>query len=779
MICLKLSSGLPHPINELEERRVPPFAIIGHTVTALLCTTITLIVALQLRHDRKSRAFAGLTGAMAAIAFCGILIRIPGLFGNDGIFELFTIAGVLTGVLPGLLFIFTAEYFNAWTPARRWMARTLIAALTAAAILGVLGQLISRIDVSPEGFLTYTMQPGAAVLLGFAGLGVLFAFHIVLQEYRKNVSARNNQLLAGIGLIGIGILILAVPGLGKYTIEQKFYAIGCIVLVGPVLRQRLIDPLTQLNAKLTHRAEQLSIITRVGQQATLLLSRESLLDAVVQEIQQAFSYQTVTIYLPEKPGSVMMATRAVGHSQTKPERQSEVPIQLALDPEERADLVAKGHALRVNPGNLPAISFALMIGEQMVGILDIEDRQVRTLSPEDLEVFLILARQIAIAIRNAELFEEAEAARQRADEASQHKTDFLSFMSHELRTPLQTIITGSQWMLKNPASCENIALPEPYVPDMQKIINTGRHLHQLIANILDLSRIEAGEIGLTIRPIDPLPILRDVQETYIHSLRNGVVIRAAYSEQLPWVLGDDLRLKQILGNLLANACKFCQRGQITLEAAVQGAMLRFAVIDTGPGIPPDAQPFIFSRFKQASRDVTREYGGTGLGLNIARHLVQLHGGEMDFESVEGQGSTFFFTIPTASAGASAFVRGEPRLLVTFFNSSKAHVPLQILVIDPQPDSRRQLGDLLAKSGYKVFTADSAAKGMVLALATEPFSVIVVIHPDRQADGVMLAQRLRHEEALCETLVIEAPHPPAFDAILEKLSLSAANGYLSV
>jgi signal transduction histidine kinase len=754
------------------------FAIVGHTITALLCATITLIVALQLRHDRKSRAFAGLTGAMAAIAFCGILIRLPGLFNNDGIFELFTIAGVLTGALPGLLFIFTAEYFNAWTPARRWMARALIIALTAAAILGVFRQLISRIDVSPEGFLTYNVQPVAAALLGFGELGVLFAFQIVFQEYRKNASARNNQLLAGFGLIGLGILILAVPGLGKYTIEQKFYAIGCIVLVGPVLRQRLIDPLTQLNAKLAHRAEQLSIITRVGQQATLLLSRDALLDAVVQEIQQAFTYHTVTAYLPGKPGSVTMAARAVGHTLRKPERQSGVPIQLALDPEKRTDLAAKGHVLRGHPGNLPAISFALMIGEQMVGILDIQDRQVKTLSPEDLEVFHILARQIAIAIRNAELFEEAEAARQRADEASQHKTDFLAFMSHELRTPLQTIITGSQWMLKNPASYENIPLPEPYVPDMQKIVNTGRHLHQLIANILDLSRIEAGEIDLAIRPIDPLPILRDVQETYAHALNESVVIRAVYDEQLPWILGDDLRLKQILGNLLANACKFCQRGQIRLDAAVQGAMLRFAVADTGPGIPPDAQPFIFSRFKQASRDVTREYGGTGLGLNIARHLVRLHDGEMDFESVEGQGSTFFFTIPIASAGVSAIVPREPHSLVTFFNDSRVQVPLQILVIDPQPDSRRQLTELLTGSGYKVFTADSAAKGMALALAAEPFGVTVSIRPDAPTDGTALAQRLRQEDALCDTLVIEAPHPAVFDTILEKLSLSASTVYTS-
>jgi signal transduction histidine kinase len=754
------------------------FAIVGHTITALLCATITLIVALQLRHDQKSRAFAGLTGAMAAIAFCGILIRLPGLFNNDSIFQLFTIAGVLTGALPGLLFIFTAEYFDAWTAARRWMARSLIAALTAAAILGIFGQLISRIDVSPEGFLTYTIQPGAAVLLGFGELGVLFAFQIVFQEYRNNASARNNQLLAGFGLIGLGILILAVPGLSKYTLEQKLYAMGCIVLVGPVLRQRLIDPLTQLNAKLTHRAEQLSIITRVGQQATLLLSRDALLDAVVQEIQQAFTYQTVTIYLPEKPGSVTMAARAVGHSLTKPERQREVPVQLALDPEERTDLAAKGHALRVNPGNLPAISFALMVGEQMVGILDIQDRQVKTFSPEDLEVFHILARQIAIAIRNAELFEEAEAARQRADEASQHKTDFLAFMSHELRTPLQTIITGSQWMLKNPASYENIPLPEPYVPDMQKIVNTGRHLHQLIANILDLSRIEAGEIDLTIRPLDPLPIMRDVQETYAHALNEGVVIRVVYGEQLPWILGDDLRLKQIIGNLLANACKFCQRGQITLDAAVQGSMLRFAVADTGPGIPPDAQPFIFNRFKQASRAVTREYGGTGLGLNIARHLVRLHGGEMDFESVEGQGSTFFFTIPMASVEALVIASGEPHTPVTFFNDNEAQAPLQILVIDPQPDSRRQLADLLARSGYKVFTADSSAKGMALAVAAEPFGVIVAIRPDSQTDDTALAQRLRQEEALCDTLVIEAPHPAAFDAILEKLSLSASSVYPS-
>src|SRR5262249_7848152 len=151
-----------------------------------------------------------------------------------------------------------------------------------------------------------------------------------------------------------------------------------------------------------------------------------------------------------------------------------------------------------------------------------------------------------------------------------------------------------------------------------------QQLQWLLNDILDLSRIEAGKINLSPSSINPIPILRQVEQAMSSALRNGVELRADYNESLPCVLADDLRLRQVLMNLVGNAVKFTNAGSITLDASVKDSMLCFSVADTGPGISQEALPHLFQAYSQASRQIMREYGGTGLGLNISNQLVELH-----------------------------------------------------------------------------------------------------------------------------------------------------------
>jgi K+-sensing histidine kinase KdpD len=341
----------------------------------------------------------------------------------------------------------------------------------------------------------------------------------------------------------------------KYAVGVDLYTIGVLLLVGPVLRQRLFDPLSQLNRKLAHRAEQLSIITRVGQQATSFLKLDDLLHVITGEIQRAFGYYAVSMFLPDNSGKTGIVAKAAagvfaGEFLESDGRRPLVNTSLVGTAAATRQVVNVSnvsqdqrytpHALR--PNTRAEIALPLMVGSAsseaiLIGVLDIQSEQTDAFETEAVEVLQILANQIAIAIRNAELFEEAQNARQKADEASWHKTAFLSQMSHELRTPLTTVIGRSQWMLKHPESYGDAVLPDAYVTDLKTIEASSKHLLSLVNDILVLSKIEAGENQMATTLVDPLIVLRNVQEAYIGSLHPGVQIVALYPDRLPYLWG--------------------------------------------------------------------------------------------------------------------------------------------------------------------------------------------------------------------------------------------------
>ncbi len=702
------------------------FSMFVRLFCAVVGTALTLLVLLQLHHDRKSRWFAILAGIIGGIAFNGLLLRIFWVLGGS-IHELFNLAGVLTGAIPFVTYIFTNEYLETWTPRRRLWANLLAVCLGIVAIYGMRLQLHRNVQITPEGFITYEMYPATVILLGVGVLASLMTLRILWQQYRQHQSQSNLQILIGIGIMSSGVLLLSIPWLSKYTLEQVLYAAGALVIAGPVFQQRLFDPLTRLNAKLARQTEQFTALMRVGQQTTSLLALEPLLEAVAREIRHGFGYDAVVIYLadhtrqflnfqPHLQGVVRMLV-ADTQSSAGTAAITRKPVFIDAVSHDNRERLLQGSSIQSE------ICIPLIVGKDntLIGVLNIQSCAIHAFGQDDIEVLQILANQTATAIHNAQLFEQAQQARQAADAASRHKTGFLAMMNHELRTPLQTIITHSQWMLHHPELYDRFELPATYRTDLERVNHSAEHLHHLINNVLDLSKIEAGEIDLERSSANPVALLDEVMKASQSLLKPGVEWHSVYATTLPLIHADGLRVYQILSNIISNACKFCEEGAITINAVPNENMLHFSITDTGIGIPIEAQAELFNPFKQATRHIVRQYGGTGLGLSICQKLVLLHGGQIWFDSQPDRGTTFHFTIPLALADALPPDSNERQPRTFIFPKMKGQIPppLQLLVIATEPEPPASLDAQLRAAGYHLLWTHQVEQGTKWAETLEP------------------------------------------------------------
>ncbi|MCA9660870.1 MAG: hybrid sensor histidine kinase/response regulator, partial [Myxococcales bacterium] len=234
-------------------------------------------------------------------------------------------------------------------------------------------------------------------------------------------------------------------------------------------------------------------------------------------------------------------------------------------------------------------------------------------------------------------------AREAAEAANRAKSTFLATMSHELRTPLNSILGYTELIID-----ESIERGETAsLPDLDRVVRSGRHLLEVISDILDLSKIEAEKVELELAEFPVLPLLeRVVEATAPAAATNGNALHFSPAGDLGVIRSDQLRLRQILLNLLGNAAKFTRDGAITLSAARAGERVRFVVRDTGIGMTADDLGRIFDAFQQVDDSTTRRFGGTGLGLTISQRLARLMGGEITVDSVLGEGSRFTLDLPT-------------------------------------------------------------------------------------------------------------------------------------
>ena len=302
-------------------------------------------------------------------------------------------------------------------------------------------------------------------------------------------------------------------------------------------------------------------------------------------------------------------------------------------------------------GHKSELAAPLVLRGEVIGSLGIKRDDTATWSDEEIAAVEAIANQVALALENARLSQEQEKTIVKLKEVDRLKSDFLASMSHELRTPLNSIIGFADILLQGIDG----PLSDNAITDITAIHNSGKHLLALINDILDLSKIEAGRMELMRSALSIEEVFSDVAASVSSLLTEKPIELVQRVEPgLPPVWADPLRLTQVIINLVSNAIKFTDEGSVTMGAERHGdKLLHIYVQDTGIGIPKDKFHLVFEHFRQIDSRNNRKYQGTGMGLAIARQLVQLHGGEMWLESEVGKGSTFHFTIPVAEEEGEA------------------------------------------------------------------------------------------------------------------------------
>jgi signal transduction histidine kinase len=283
-----------------------------------------------------------------------------------------------------------------------------------------------------------------------------------------------------------------------------------------------------------------------------------------------------------------------------------------------------------------------------IGTITVATNRTTPFPEKQVALLTTFADQAVIAVENVRLFTEIQEKTQQLEIANRHKSEFLANMSHELRTPLNAVIGFSEVLLERMFGEVN----EKQEEYLQDILSSGKHLLSLINDILDLSKIEAGRMELEALPFD-LPAALDNALTLIkeRAARNSIGLAVHVDPRIGEVVADERKVKQVLLNLLSNAVKFTpEGGTITMTAVLNGGMVEISVADTGIGIAPEDQAAVFEEFRQVGTDYARKREGTGLGLALARRLVELHGGTLTLQSELGKGSTFTFTIPVRAHG---------------------------------------------------------------------------------------------------------------------------------
>jgi signal transduction histidine kinase/CheY-like chemotaxis protein len=415
------------------------------------------------------------------------------------------------------------------------------------------------------------------------------------------------------------------------------------------------------------------------------------------------------------------------------------PIQV---PDMRAEPPIPANELMLHAGYRARLLVPLMRFNEVMGALVVRRKAPGEFSKNTIDLLRTFAAQSVLAIQNARLFQEIEEKGHQLELASQHKSQFVASMSHELRTPLNAIIGLTEMMVTNAARFGTEKAAEP----LKRVHRAGQHLLGLINQVLDLSKIEAGKLELNPESVNLAPLIDEVVGTarqLAQQNKNNLVVEA--QEKLGALTVDPMRLRQILLNLLSNACKFTSQGEVKLrvrKVADGRNWVEFAVVDTGIGMTPEQQAKLFEEFTQADSSTARRYGGTGLGLAITRKLARMMGGDVTVASEPGKGSVFTVRLP---AGPDPVAKAAT-------NGGRPPSSDCVLVVDDDATARELIADQLKAEGFSVATAAGGLEGLKLAKDLRPIAITLdVMMPD--LDGWSVLAALRQDPELAEIPVI--------------------------
>jgi signal transduction histidine kinase len=432
---------------------------------------------------------------------------------------------------------------------------------------------------------------------------------------------------------------------------------------------RLLGELRERTEDLAHSVEELKALAEVGQEVSSTLDLGAVLSTVLNRSVALTGADAGVIFRYSQGRGAFRLAEAVGWEAALMAQVREMHIDRdATLMGEAVSRHAPAHIadLRERPSNVlrdatlaagyrSVLIVPLVGADQIYGALLLHRRRPSEFPEAALRLMQTLAAQSVLAIQNARLFREIADKSEQLALASQHKSQFLANMSHELRTPLNAILGYSELMVDGIYG----ELPPRAAGVLERVQNNGKHLLALINDVLDLAKIEAGQLTLTLEDY----ALPDVVQSVVSATEGlastkGLKMSATVATGLPTGHGDARRLSQVLLNLVGNAVKFTDEGEVAIGALAEDGHFVLTVRDTGPGIAPEDQDKIFGEFQQVDNSNTRKKGGTGLGLAISKRMVEMQGGSITVESEFGRGATFRVTLPIRVEEVADELTGE-------------------------------------------------------------------------------------------------------------------------
>ncbi len=458
----------------------------------------------------------------------------------------------------------------------------------------------------------------------------------------------------------IGVVLIYRKQVREFSQEHvdlvETFADQAVIAIG---NARLLEALQDRTDELSKSVNELQALSEVGQAVSSILDLETVLTTIVTRAVELSGARGGLIFEFDEDASSFALTAAHG---ADPELISQLqstniqlgegalglagqerrPVQVPDMDDEGAAVLPWVREIMVRNGYRSLLSVPLLQDRRIMGGLVVWRNQPGNMPEEVVRLLQSFATQSTLAIQNARLFHQIEERGRELEIASRHKSEFLANMSHELRTPLNAIL-GYTELVRDGIYGD---LPEKVEDVMERVQKSGNHLLNLINDVLDLSKIEAGQLELSLGKYSMQDVVNNVfiameslaEEKKLH-------LTLDLPGDLPVGTGDEQRITQVLMNLAGNAIKFTESGTVGIRASAENGAFRVAVSDTGPGIPEEAREDIFDEFRQADSSSTKSKGGTGLGLAIAKKFIEMHGGIIGVDSTVSVGSTFWFELP--------------------------------------------------------------------------------------------------------------------------------------
>ncbi|MEH1888754.1 MAG: PAS domain S-box protein [Nostoc sp.] len=614
----------------------------------------------------------------------------------------------------------------------------------------------------------YPPQTRAKQLVQRLQLGI-YVFYPELSQSHLVQMAEDDEHLQLLRSLGIhSLMVIPVRSRGQlfgaisfFTAESgRHYKQTDLALAEDIARRAAtaID-----NARLYQETQQAKQAAERSVNRTLLLQRitaalsealtpQQVADVIVNQGIAALEATAGSVVLLTQGRTTLKVVQAVGYSQSLIDAWTNFPItapnQIAETARTRQPIFLENLAAMIAKypnladavaltGNNACASIPLIAEGKVIGGLGLSFTNEQIFNQEDRGFMLTLGQQCGQAIARAQLYEAEKTARAQAETANRIKDEFLAVLSHELRTPLNPIL-GWAKLLRTRKFDEASTIRA-----LETIERNAQLQTQLIGDLLDVSRILQGKVNLNLYTVDlKVPIAAALETVRLAAEAKSIEIQTVLSNNIGKVLGDGDRLQQVMWNLLSNAVKFTPtEGRVEVRLEQVGSDAQIQVIDTGKGIIVEFLPYVFDYFRQADAKTTRIFGGLGLGLAIVRHIVELHGGTVQAESLgEGQGATFTIRLPllkNSELRVSSTEASQPELST----EDTLLAGVEILLVDDQADVREFFSFALEQYGATVTAVESAAQALETLAQSKPDILLSDIGMPLM-DGYMLLREVR-------------------------------------